>query len=108
MLKNQENKNPIFIGLLQSLGISAYCAAVALFFYFMAQNQKQPGFFGFFLMLTLLVASAAVTGSLMFGYPAYLALAKNKIKEALTILAYSLAFTLLLIVATTILILIFA
>ena len=107
MLKILENKNPRLIGFLQAIGISTYCALIALFFYTLSKKPDPPGFFGFFLMLTLLVFSASITGSLMFGYPIYLALVKNKIKEALTILAYSLLFTLALILITTILILIF-
>jgi len=58
-------------------------------------------------MLTLLVFSAAITGTLVFGYPVYLVLVKNKIKEALTILAFTLLFTFILILTTAILILIF-
>ncbi len=108
MLKNLENKNPVLIGLLQAVGISAYCALIASFFYLMSKTQKEPQFFGFFLLLTLLVFSAAVTGSMMFGYPAYLVLVKNKTKEALTILVYSLLFTFVLILVTTILIFTFA
>lgn len=56
-------------------------------------------------MLTLLVFSAAVSGSIVFGYPAYLTLVKNKIKEALTILAFTLLYTLGIILITAILIL---
>ncbi len=102
MLNKLENKSPAIIGLLQAIGINVYCALIAGFFYLMTKSSPRPGFFGFFLMLILLVFSAATTGSLMFGYPTYLALVKNKIKEALTILAFSLLFTLALILITTI------
>jgi len=47
-------------------------------------------------ILFLLVFSAAVTGLLVFGYPALLAL-NQKIKEALTILAYTFLYSLLII-----------
>ena len=39
-------------------------------------------------MLVLLVFSAAVTGSLVFGYPAYLAMQK-KLKAAITLLGFT-------------------
>ena len=42
-------------------------------------------------MLTLLVFSAAVTGSLVFGYPVYLILNKQT-KEGVSIFAYTLLF----------------
>ncbi len=102
-----EKKSPAAIGLLQAIAISTYCALIAGFFFAMSKNTSQPGFFGFFLMLTLLVFSAAITGTLVFGYPVYLVLVKNKIKEALTILAFTLLFTFILILTTAILILIF-
>lgn len=109
MIINLENKNPRIIGLLQALGISIYCGLVASFFFIMSHTiPEPPGFFGFFLMLSLFVFSAAVTGSLVFGYPVYLALVKNKIKEAFTILAYTLIFILVLILVTTTLIFTFA
>ena len=101
MFKALENEKPATIGLCQALFVTVYCGLVALLFNFLTKAiSSGPGFFGFFFMLILLVFSAAVTGSLVFGYPAYLALAKNKIKEALTILAFTLAFSLAIILLT--------
>ena len=86
-------REPSIIGLLQAAGVTAYCALVGGFFFLMNEIAAKPGFFGIFLMLVLLVFSAAVTGSLVFGYPAYLALNK-KIKESLEVLAYTLLYSL--------------
>lgn len=104
MLKTLEKEKPYVIGACQALGVTVYCSLIAIFFHFMAQSRHEPGFFGFFAMLMILVFSAAVTGSFVFGYPAYLALIKNKIKEALLILVYTLLFSLLIIIVSLILI----
>jgi len=81
------------IGFLQALGVAAYCALVVGFFTLMEKIFSQPGFLGLFLMLVIFVFSAAVTGSLVFGYAAYLALDK-KIKEALQLVSYTLLYSL--------------
>jgi len=97
--------NPALVGFIQAAGVSAYCALVSAFFFYLTKTKVQPpGFFGFFLILALLVFSAAITGSLVFGYGAYLTLVKNQIREAFTILLYTLLFTLLIILTTVILI----
>ena len=67
----------------------------------MSETSLQPGYLGVFLMLVLLVFSAAVSGSLVFGLPAYLAFNK-KIKEAITLLGYTLFFSFLIILVTII------
>ena len=101
MFKALEREKPTTVGLCQALFVTVYCGLVALLFNYLTKAMPSgPGFFGFFFMLVLLVFSAAVTGSLVFGYPAYLVLAKNKIKEALTILAFTLAFSLAIILLT--------
>lgn len=86
------------IGLLQALGVIVYCGLVAGFFW--SCNKffvAAPGFWATALMLALLVFSAAVTGSIVFGYPAYLAL-HQKTKEALTLLGYTLLYCLGLLI----------
>ena len=102
MFKALEKEKPATVGLCQALFVTVYCGLIAILFNFLTKAipEDPPGFFGFFFMLVLLVFSAAVTGSLVFGYPAYLVLAKNKIKEALTILAFTLAFSLAIILLT--------
>lgn len=99
---------PSLIGFLQAAGVLVYCGLIAALFYYLAKTGSQPGFFGFFVMLALLVFSAAVTGSLVFGYPAYLTLIKHRPKEALTILIYTLLYSLIIIVLTIIAIVAFA
>lgn len=106
MLKTLEKEKPSTIGLCQALGVAIYCGLIALFFNFMSKSLPEPpGFFGFFMMLVIFVFSAAVTGSLVFGYPAYLALVKNKVADALNILAFTLLFAFAIIIITMILIL---
>lgn len=104
MLKTLEKKSASTIGLLQALGVTIYCGLIALFFNLMTKTTPKPGAFGFFLILNLLVFSAAITGSLVFGFPVYLALVRNKFKEALTILAFTALYALAIILITTTLI----
>lgn len=87
---------------MQALGVTIYCGIVALFFNFITKVVLAPGFIDFFLMLILLVFSASVTGSIIFGYPTYLAVIKNKIKEGLTILVFTLFYSLAIIIATVV------
>jgi len=80
---------PPTIGFLQALGVAFYCSLIALTLNSFGKSlNAPPGILGSILILVLLVFSAAITGSLVFGYPAYLALHK-KIKEALSILAFT-------------------
>lgn len=92
-------KHPVFIGLIQALGIAIYCGIIAGFFQLANEflNGK-PGMVGSVLMLTLLVFSAAITGLIVFGYPTYLAINKE-IKKALQTLLYTLLFALVIILA---------
>lgn len=95
------------VGLYQALAVVAYSAVVAGFIYFMSQLKMQPGFFGIALMLVLLVFSAGITGTFVFGLPAYFAL-KNDIKRAIYILVYTFLYILLIILITVFIILAFA
>ena len=92
----QKPQDPSLVGLLQAIGVTIYCALIGGFFFLMEKVAITPGFFGIFLMLTLFVFSAAVTGLIVFGYPAYLAL-NRKIKEAISVLAYTLLYALVAI-----------
>ena len=86
--------NLSLIGLLQALGIVVYCGLIAGLLILLSKTAITPaGFLGATLMLVLLVFSAAITGSIVFGYPVYLAWNK-KIKEALSLLVYTLLYTL--------------
>lgn len=85
------------VGLLQALGVTVYCTLVGgVFWIFQKFVVAPPQFLGTVLMLILLVFSTAVTGSMVFGYPVYLAINK-KTREALTVLAYTLMFFLAII-----------
>lgn len=79
---------PSTVGFFEALGVAVYCALIVGIITGFEKTGAPPGFFGPLLMLVLLVFSAAVTGSLVFGYPAYLALHK-KFKEAISVLAYA-------------------
>lgn len=93
----EKPQNPSLIGFLQVIGVSLYSALVAGFFFLMDKiSTNEMNYLGIVLLLILMVFSAALTGAMVFGYPAYLAL-KNKIKEALQILAYTLVYGIIII-----------
>jgi len=90
---------PSVIGFLQALAVFIYVIKVAAFIFFITQTLDEPGYFGIVLMLVLLVFSAGVTGTLVFGLPVYYAL-KNEISRAVSILIYTFLYTFAIIVAT--------
>lgn len=99
--------NPSIIGLLQAFGVAIYCVlVVAIINYFGKIFFAPPGFWSSVFILILLVFSAAVSGSIVFGYPAYLALNK-RIKRALSVLAFTALYSLGIILIIVILITIF-
>jgi len=86
--------NLSLIGFFQALGVVIYCGLVVSFL--QSSNKffgTPPGFLGSVLILVLLVFSAAVSGSIVFGYPAYLAL-NQRIREAVTLIVYTLLYCL--------------
>jgi energy-coupling factor transporter transmembrane protein EcfT len=96
--------NPSKIGFLQAIGVLAYCAlAVGILNLFARMFFAPPGFLGSLLILVLLVFSAAITGSIVFGYAAYLAFHK-KVKEALVILGFTALYFLAIIIVILVLI----
>ena len=100
----KKSLNPSLIGLLQALGVAIYSALIGGFFYFMEVVSATPGFLGIVLMLIIFVFSAAITGSIVFGYSVYLALNK-RIREALNVLAFTLLYSLgIILIMTTIVI----
>ncbi len=97
--------DPPLIGLLQALGVVVYCVLIAGMLSLFAKTLTAPmGFFGSVLILVLLVFSVAVTGSIVFGYPAYLFLKNKQVKEALLILVYTLLYCLAFIIIAILLI----
>jgi len=94
-------------GLFQALGIVLYCAIIAsLLSYFGKLAVTPPELVGSTLILMLLVFSAAVCGTIVFGYPIYLAL-QNKIKVALQLLLFTLLYLIGLIAIFVVLSLLF-
>ncbi len=86
------------IGLLQSLGIAAYCALLSGLLWVMEKYLPKPDqLLAIALILLLLVLSAAITGSLFFGYAAYLAL-RQEIKKALLLVVYTMLYSLGIII----------
>jgi hypothetical protein len=92
-------------GFLQAVGVVAYCAVVATIIYLVGRIAFGPSVFAITAFLLLFVLSAAITGSLVFGYAAYLAI-NQKIKEALMDLAYVLLWSKLFILLTILVVLI--
>jgi apolipoprotein N-acyltransferase len=83
-------KKPFFVGLLQAIGVIAYCILIAWMFNSLGKtNAQPPGILGFAAILVVLVFSAGVTGSIVFGYSAYLFFKQQKVKEPLLILLFT-------------------
>ena len=96
--------NPVLAGLLQALGAIIYIFMVSAAMSLLERlGPQMPEVFSIAFVLTLFVFSAAVTGSLVFGYPANLALNK-KVKESLKVLGYTLLFFLLFILLNIVII----
>lgn len=97
MLQRLEKEKSYTIGFLQAAGVAAYCGFIAWLFSFLTTNLSKPGFYGFFILLLLFVFSAAVTGTLVFGFSSYLCLVKKKVRKATEIIFYTLLFFVLII-----------
>ena len=90
-------KDPYLIGLYQALGVVAYTFLIGNLVFFLEKTAvTPPDYLGFTLILALFVFSAAITGSIIFGYSGYLAFNK-KTKEALSVLGFTLLYGLGLI-----------
>lgn len=85
-------KKQISYGSLTGLLVVIYCCLVALFMFNMDHCFRNAGntMITIAAMLMLLVISAAITGTLVFAYPAYLFVNK-KFKEGICSLVSSLA-----------------
>lgn len=79
------------VGLCQALGVGVYTAIIAAFLYLVGQSGLQPGYWGVVVMLVLLVLSAAITGSLVFGLAAYHAL-RGRTRLGFEIFAYTILY----------------
>jgi len=96
-------KYPAGVGFLQALGIVMYTSFIGSFIRCMEQYASEDGPFMPVFVLTLLVFSAAISGSLIFGYPVYLAIQKD-FRQALQVLGYTFLFLLLLLILVFILV----
>jgi len=90
-------KKTYLIGLAQAAGVAMYCLFVSWIFSFLRNfpDAQLPPLFAPAFMLMFLVFSAALTGSLVFGYPVYL-LINKEIKRAISILLFTLLFCFIL------------
>ena len=81
------------IGLYQALGLTAYCSLVAGLIFFLSSfmDKPDPQILNMVFVLLLLSFSVAICGLIVFGYPISLVI-KGKIKDALTLLAYTLLY----------------
>ncbi len=79
----------------QALAVVIYCGGVSLVLWYAPQTFADSfGILSSLFMLLLLVFSAGITGTLVFGYPVYLVINK-KVGEALGILGYTFLWLLL-------------
>ncbi len=97
---------PSLVGLIQAIGVIVYCVLIAMFINFMGKNAEPVGFLGAAAMLVLLVFSAGATGSMVFGYPAYLLFKEKEIKRPLLVLAFTSLFCLIILAISAIIYLI--
>ena len=90
--------NMSLVGLIQAIAVLAYCALIAGLLSIISDITISPSpIIAGSIMLSLLVVSAAITGSIVFAYPAYLAL-KEKTTEAIYVLLYTILYLIGLIV----------
>ena len=84
---------------IQAIGVMLYVSLISFFLSsFEAMSVLSDPLLTGVIILGLLVLSAGITGSMVFGYPMYLALQK-KMKEALKVLLLTFAWLLIIITA---------
>ena len=93
------NKWPLgAIGLLQALGVTAYCGLIGVIFW--KGNEwfsRMPDYFGPVLMLTLLSTSALICALMTLAYPAFLIVKKNQPVKALKLIGFTAAWMVLFV-----------
>ncbi len=101
-----EKTKPAVVGLCQALGVVVYTILIAIFISSLGNFETETPEFVFVpVMLSLLVLSAGLTGTFVFGLPVYFTFAKNDVKRAISILAYTFLFIFLFLVSLALLIL---
>jgi hypothetical protein len=97
------------IGFCQGLLVFVYTIFIAVFIASLGNfENKLPEYVVIPIMLSLLVLSAGVTGTLVFGLPVYFTFAKNNVKKALEVLAYTFLFILIAVLTAACLIITFS
>lgn len=96
------NKPPYFIGFLQAVGIALYIGLFVI-----AATRIGPvlgqdrSLIPPIIFLTTFVASALICGSIMLGFPAWLAL-QNRFRDAVTVVASGIVWLLVILLAITV------
>ena len=86
----EDKISPALVGFYQAAGIVAYTVLVALVITMLdGSGINPPEIIAVPSVLTLLVLSAGITGTLVFGLPVYFTFAKNKVGRAIAILGYT-------------------
>lgn len=95
-------KKPLWLtGLLQALGVAAYCGLAGIVFWKGGQwFGNQTNYVGPFMVLTLFSASALVCAFIALGYPAFLIWKKNQPVRALRLIGWTALFLVLIVAAT--------
>jgi len=98
MFNKDKKMAPAVVGFYQAVGAALYVSLVATLISYLGGDGKDPdGLLGMMLPLLLLVLSAAICGTLIFGYPVYLTMS-NKVKDALAVLGYTFLYILFFII----------
>lgn len=109
MEKLLEDKiSPALVGLYQAAGVILYTILIATLFASVGNFEAElPQFVVMPIMLSLLVLSAGLTGTLVFGLPVYFTFAKNNVKRAINILAYTFLYLLTTVLVAFLIVLTF-
>ncbi len=96
--------SPSLTGFYQAAGVLAYIIFIASFFTFLGSSVEKdpPQIVAMTVMLTILVCSAAITGTMVLGLPAYCTFAKNNVERGLSILGYTLLYLFAVVVTAAI------
>ncbi len=85
-----EKTSPAIVGFFQATGVVLYTILIATLITTLGNFENRvPEFVAIPVMLSLLVLSAGLTGTLVFGLPVYFTFAKNNVKRGLSILGYT-------------------
>lgn len=85
-----EKTSPALIGSAQAVGVVTYTILIATVIFSLDNFESEaPEYLFVPVILSLLVLSAGLTGTLVFGLPVYFTFAKNNVKRAIAILVYT-------------------